>query len=318
MRPIASSPQRATRKLAKSVLGGVLALSLTAGFGLAGCSPSNSSGSSNGSSDSLSGSITAVGSTALQPLVEASAEQFMTENPNVQITIQGGGSGQGITQIAQGSVQIGNSDVFAETKLANPSDAENLTDNRVAVVGMAPVVNKDVPLDNISMDDLRGIFTGQITNWSQIGGPDEDIVVINRASGSGTRSTFEDAVLAGAQAPADFNPQEQDSSGTVARMVAETPGSISYLAFSYFNDNFKVLNVDGVEPTADNVTTNEWKIWSYEHMYTSNSPDDTTQAFINYMTSNEVQSSLVADNGYVPISSMKVERDAAGNVTQLS
>ncbi len=300
-----------------------------AGLGLAGCSASGSDTTSDGSSSSdagsddssstasLSGSITAVGSTALQPLVEAAAEQFMEENPDVQISVQGGGSGQGITQIAEGAIQIGNSDVFAEEKLDNPDDADSLIDNKVCIVGMGPVVCSDVTIDDISMDDLAGIFTGQITNWSEVGGDDMDITVINRASGSGTRATFESNVLGDTEVPADFTPQEQDSSGTVATMIAGTPGSISYLAFSYYGDDFKALSVDGVEPTEDNVETNAWTIWAYEHMYTTSDPDDATQAFIDYMLSDDVQGSLVESLGYIPITGMQVEKDADGNVTEL-
>ncbi len=270
--------------------------------------------SSNGSG--VSGSITAVGSTALQPLVEAGAEQFMAENPSVQISVQGGGSGQGITQIAEGAVQIGNSDVFAEEKLKNAIMGE-LKDNKVCVVGMGPVVHPDVKVDNLTIAQLKDIFTGKVTNWKDVGGADQEIVVINRASGSGTRATFERAVLGGEDAPQDFKPQEQDSSGTVVKMVAETPGSISYLAFSYMGDSVKALKVDGFEPTEKNVQTNDWTIWAYEHMYTDSQPDAATQAFIDYMLSDAVQQSLVRDTGYIPISGMKVERDATGNVTTL-
>jgi phosphate transport system substrate-binding protein len=268
-------------------------------------------------SEELSGSITAVGSTALQPLVEAAAEKFMESNPGVQISVQGGGSGQGITQISQGTVQIGDSDVYAENKLDNPDDAANLIDNKVCVVGMGPVVNPDVTVTDISMEDLAGIFSGSITNWADLGGNDEEIVVINRAAGSGTRATFEDAVLKDVEVPVDFTPQEQDSSGTVAQMIASTPGSISYLAFSYYDDTMVALSVDGVEPTDENVTTNDWTIWAYEHMYTAKEPDAATQAFIDYMLSADVQDSLVEEMGYIPITNMKVEKDVDGNVTDL-
>ena len=128
------------------------------------------------------GSIVAVGSTALQPLVEAAAEQYMEQYGNVQISVQGGGSGQGLSQVSQGAVQIGNSDLFAEEKGIDPS---NLVDNKVCVVGMGPVVNPDCGVTDITMEDLKAIFLGNITKWSDLGGADEDIVVINRASGSG-------------------------------------------------------------------------------------------------------------------------------------
>lgn len=307
-----------SRRRFLTVAGGTAAL---AGLTMAGCSSNSGSAATEGGEEGgeeaaadVSGSITAVGSTALQPLVEAAAEQFMEENPNVQITIQGGGSGQGITQIVQGAVQIGNSDVFAEEKVEDPADAEKVKDNRVCVVGMGPIVNSDVAIDDISIEDLARIFTGEVTNWNQIGGNDEEIVVINRQSGSGTRAVFEAAVL-GDQESATF--QEQDSSGTVAKMVSETPGAISYLAFSYFDDSTKALSVGGVAPETANVEDNSWTIWAYEHMYTALEPDAATQAFIDYMMSDEVQGSLVEENGYIPVSGMKVEKDAEGNVTEL-
>ncbi len=290
-----------------------------AGLGLVGCGGSSAAAGSSASADSAaeSGTITAVGSTALQPLVEAAAEQYTNDHPGVQITVQGGGSGQGITQIAQGAVQIGNSDVFAEEKLDDASAVSKLKDNKVAVVGMGPIVHSEVSVDDISLEDLKGIFTGAITNWSQVGGQDLAITVINRASGSGTRATFESAVLGDTKVPESFKPQEQDSSGTVAKMVAETPGSISYLAFSYFSDSFKSLSVGGVKPEEANVEDNSWTIWAYEHMYTAASPDAATQAFIDYMLSDDVQGSLVEQTGYIPVTGMKVSRDASGNVTKL-
>lgn len=273
--------------------------------------------STEAASTTVTGNITAVGSTALQPLVEAASEQFMEENPSVQITVQGGGSGQGITQIAAGSVQIGDSDVFAESKLTDKTALAKIADNKVCVVGMGPVVNSGVSVDDISTKDLKAIFMGQVTNWKDVGGKDLAITVINRASGSGTRATFEDAVFKGEKAPSTFTPQEQDSSGTVAKMVAETPGAISYLAFSYYSSSFKSLNVDGVKPKSENVTTNQWTIWAYEHMYTAVSPDAATKAFIDYIMSDEIQSSLVQDNGYISVADMKVSRDANGKVTTL-
>ncbi len=297
-------------------IAGVSALSVAA-VGLAGCGSSNSSSSaSDGSSaKALSGTITAVGSTALQPLVEAAAEQFMEKNPGVQITVQGGGSGQGVTQISQAAVQIGNSDVFAESKLKNAEELTKIADNKVCIVGMGPIANKDVTVDDISLENLKKIFMGEITNWSEVGGADAAITVINRASGSGTRATFEDAVLGDSKVPDSFKPQEQDSSGTAAKMVSSTPGAISYVAFSYYDSSFKALKVDGVSPDEINVEDNSWKIWSYEHMYTAAEPDEATKAFIEYMMGEEVQGGLVEQQGYIPMSGMKVEKDASGKVT---
>ena len=293
-----------------------------AALGLAGCG-NNGGGSaaagnasaSAGSSKALSGTITAVGSTALQPLCEAAAKQFMEKNSGVQITVQGGGSGQGITQITQGAVQIGNSDVFAETKVKDAADLKKITDNKVCIVGMGPIVNKDVTVDDLTIEQLKQIFTGEVTNWSQVGGANAEITVINRASGSGTRATFEAVVLGDTKVPDSFKPQEQDSSGTAAKMVASTPGAISYVAFSYYDNTFKALKVGGVAPEAKNVEDNSWTIWAYEHMYTAADPDEATKAFIEYMMSDEVQRSLVEEQGYISVSGMKIEKDASGKVS---
>lgn len=285
------------------------AMLLLAGVFLAGCG--NASSAENNSANSKQVQIVAVGSTALQPLVESAQEQFVAKNANYQITVQGGGSGTGLSQVAIGSVQIGNSDVFAEEK--DGVDASKLVDHQVAVVGMAPVVNKAVGVKNVTKDQLIAIFTGKVKNWQELGGKDQEIVVVNRASGSGTRATFEKWGLDGAKT---IQAQEQDSSGTVKKIVSSTPGAISYLALSYIDDSLEALSLDGVAPTAENIETNDWPIWSYGHMYTKGKPTKEIKKFLDYMVSDEVQEGLVKDLGYLPVTKMQVSRSADGQVTE--
>ncbi|MTD38974.1 phosphate ABC transporter substrate-binding protein PstS family protein [Erwinia sp. CPCC 100877] len=284
------------------------------GLLLAGCgnqgAATDSSDTAKAGSSNQQVKIVAVGSTALQPLVDAAKDQFTAENSNYVISVQGGGSGTGLSQVADGAVTIGNSDVFAEEK--SGIDADKLVDHRVAVVGMGPVVNKEVGVKAITKQQLIDIFTGKIKNWKEIGGKDQEIAVINRSSGSGTRATFEKWGLDGATA---VQSQEQDSSGTVRQIVAQTPGAISYLAFSYMDDSTVALSIDGVKPTEENVADNSWKIWSYEHMYTKGEPDKNVKAFLDYMLKEDVQQGVVKELGYLPITDMTVERDASGNIT---
>ena len=285
-------------------------------FTLAACGGSGSTkDSAAGSASKESGSkteqvaITSVGSTAIQPLAEKVAEIYMTDNPNYSITVQGGGSGTGLTQVSTGAVDIGNSDVYAEEK--EGIDSSNLEDHLIAVVGIAPVVNKEAGVTDITKDQLKDIFTGKITNWKEVGGKDQKIELVNRAEGSGTRATFEKWALEG-EKPAKG--QEQDSSGTVKKIVAETPGAISYLAFSYIDDSLQGLSIDGVEPKDENVADNSWTIWAYEHMYTQKDAKKEVLAFVDYMKSDDVQENVIKELGYISMADMKVERDMEGNI----
>ncbi|WP_342493019.1 phosphate ABC transporter substrate-binding protein [Bacillus sp. FSL W7-1346] len=281
------------------------------------CGNSSSSGDSKDSKgnasnkDEASGSITISGSSAMQPLVLAAAEKFMDKHPKADIQVQAGGSGTGLSQVSEGSVQIGNSDVFAEEK--DGIDAKALKDHKVAVVGMAAAVNPEVGVKDITKDELKKIFTGKIKNWKELGGKDQKITLVNRPDSSGTRATFVKYALDGATPAEGIT---EDSSNTVKKLIAETPGAIGYLAFSYLTDDkITPLSIDGVKPEESNVESGKYTIWAYEHSYTKGEPDGLAKQFLDYLMSDEVQKQIVKDQGYISVSNMKVERDATGKQT---
>lgn len=310
----------------------IMALALTSVVALSACGNSNNAATNNGGNNAaatntptensssgadLSGSILASGSTALQPLVEQAAESFMDANSGVDIQVQGGGSGTGLTQVAEGQVDIGNSDVFAEEKLkdADAEKAAALVDHQVAVVAIAAVSNPDAGVDSLTKQQLVDIFTGKVTNWSEVGGADQAIQIINRPSSSGTRATFE-AFALGTKTEDLQGSVQEDSSGTVKKMIGETPGAIGYLALSYLDDTVKTLNYDGVEPSVDNVVSGDYPVWAYQHMYTNGEPNEVVKAFLDYMLTDEVQNGDVVELGYIPANAMQVSRDVEGNVTK--
>lgn len=288
----------------KKILAGVLALATLAGCGgTSSDTTTDKTEAEKTSGDSLSGTVTASGSSALLPLAQAAADKFMESNPDLVITVNGGGSGEGLKQVADGSVDIGNSDVSAEEKL-DADVAKTLTDHEVAIVAMAPVVNKDLGITSLTTDQLVSIFTGKVTNWKDVGGPDEEILLVTRPSSSGTRATFKKWALNGEE-EASNEALETDDSGTLVQTVSTNKGAIGYVALSYLvnNTDVQAVAIDGVEPTLENAYSGEYKVWSFEHMYTNGEGSKEAQAFIEYMCGDEFASE-VEKMGYGVVSKL--------------
>lgn len=258
--------------------------------------------SSNGTSDnaadtntessdsSLSGTITAAGSSALKPLADDAADSFLNDHPDVSITIDAGGSGEGLKQVSEGTVDIGNSDVAAEDKL-DETAAKELVDHQVCVVTMAPIVNKDVAeagVKSLTKEQLISIFTGKTTNWKDVGGPDEDIVLVTRPESSGTRATFQKYALDGNEEASNTS-METDDSGVLLTNVKSTNGAIGYVALSYLTGDAGVetVAIDDVEPTLENTYSGKYPVWTFEHMYTKGEPDEVVKTFLDYIMSDE-------------------------------
>jgi phosphate transport system substrate-binding protein len=239
--------------------------------------------------------ITIAGSTALLPLVKYAANAYQHAHPDVKISVSGGGSGSGIAQVSAKAVQIGDSDITA------PAHPE-LHDNRVAVVGFAVVVHPGVGVKNLSKKQLQDIFSGEVSNWKDVGGADQKMVVVNRPRSSGTRAVFVKTVMGGV--PINESGLTEDATGTVVSVVKQTPGAISYAAFSGTRGSgLTELAVDGVEPTDDNIIHGKYAIWSYEHMFTFGPPTGEVSRFIAFVQSN---SELVKKDGFILIRDMRV------------
>ena len=257
----------------------------------------------------VTGSITASGSTALQPLVDAAAKKYDAACSGATITVNGGGSGTGLTQVAAGGVQIGDSDVTAQSKLATPQPADSLVDHIVARQGWIVVTNKDVTgVTNLTTQQNIDIWTGVDKNWSQVGGPNLPIVLIFRPASSGTRSTFKKLVLGGATEATGGQTLTEDSNGTVTTAVSKTDGAVSVIGFAYYNDPaakpvLNGLQLDGVDATVANMANSTYKLAADGHMYTNGAPaaGSLTEAFLAYMMSADVQNTLIPRLFYAPV-----------------
>lgn len=248
--------------------------------------------------EQLSGKITASGSTALLPLVKQAANEFQKLHPNLTIDVSGGGSGTGLKQVSEGTVNIGNSDVEAG------DDFPGLVDHQVAIAPFVLIVNNSVTVDNLTKEQAGKIFTGQIKNWKEVGGQDEKITIIGRAESSGSRRVIKQLVLPEGQ---DFAKDSivQDSSGSLRTAVDQTSGAIGYVDAPYATGNVKILNFDGVEYTPDNVINGTYKLFAFEHMYTKGEPDANTRAFLDYILSDEFQSTYVEQLKFISVNKGK-------------
>ena len=255
-------------------------------------------------------SVTSSGSSSILPLAQSAAESFMEKNPDCIITTNGGGSGTGLKEVAAGTVDIGDSDVFAEEKL-DADTAKGLVDHEVCTITMAPVVNKSLGVTNLTTDQLVAIFTGKTTNWKEVGGPDKDIVLVSRPDSSGTRALFKKWALGGAE-EASNKALETDDSGTLLQTVEDNDAAIGYVALSYLvnNDKVQAVGIDGVEPTLENTNNGTYKVWGYEHMYTKGEGTDAAKAFIEYISGDEYADSLES-MGYGVTAKLSTEAAAA-------
>ncbi|MCH4096982.1 MAG: phosphate ABC transporter substrate-binding protein [Acidaminococcus provencensis] len=288
----------------------VTAMALGIVIGAMGCGSSN-----NAATDSkpaaVKGNITGSGSSALLPLVKDAAEAFKKKNPDVSISLNAGGSGMGLKQVSEGSVDMGNSDVPANTKLTK-EQADKLEDHKICVMTVATIVNKDIAatVKSLTNQQLADIFTAKVTNWKEVGGPDEPITLVTRPKTSGTRALFAKYAINGAE-EASNKSLETDNSGLLLQSVAQNKGAIGYVALPYLtkNDTVGTIAINNVAPTLENTYSGKYNVWGYEHVYTNKSPKAAVKAFIDYMLSADY-GKRIEELGYGVSSKMQVKDTA--------
>lgn len=286
----------------------LVGLAAAAVLGLSGCGGDAEKSAEKGAAK-VTGKVVASGSSALLPFAKDASAKFKAANPEVSMTLSAGGSGTGLKQVAEGSVDIGMSDVAAEEKL--PAEkAKDLVDHKVCIVTMAPVVNKDIgaAVKSLTKADLQKIFTAEVTNWKEVGGPDEAIVLVTRPSTSGTRALFTKFALDGKE-EASNKSLETDDSGTLIQNIAQTKGAIGYVALPYLlgNDSIAAVAIDGVAPTLENTYNGTYPVWGYEHMYTKGEATGAVKAFLDFILS-DAYGKDVEKQGYGVTSKMTVAR----------
>ena len=199
-----------------------------------------------GSGTALAGCLRLAGSSSMEKLSNAWAESFMDKYPGVRVTVEFVGSSAGIEAVISGGADIGNSSRF----LKEEEKAAGAVENIVAIDGIAICVDSSNTVDNLTRQQLAGLYTGAVRNWSELGGPDTPVVTVGREAGSGTRGAFE--AFLGAGAKCNYA-NELDSTGAVMARIASTPGAVGYVSMDVIDDSVIVLSLDGVEPTAENI-----------------------------------------------------------------
>ena len=231
----------------------------------------------------LTGTVTMAGSTSMQKLCEALIESFMAKYPGITVTAEYTGLGAGLESLAAGSVDIGNS-----SRALKDEEKENgAVENTVAIDGIAVITDTENTVKDITAEDLAKIYTGEVQNWSELGGNDESIVVIGREAGSGTRDAFEELLDVADKCQ---YAQELDSTGAVLAKVASTPGAIGYVSLDVVDDTVSALSIDGVEPTEEKILAGDYLLSRPFVMATKgeiSEQSDAVQELFKYIKSDE-------------------------------
>lgn len=238
------------------------------------------------------GGIIIAGSTSVQPFIEKLAEHYMEKHPEITINVQGGGSTAGIHATMNKTCNIGTSS--RDLKVSE----RGLKVILMALDGIAVIVHRDNPVDNLSIDAIRKIFSGKVKNWKELGGMDEDIIPVAREEGSGTRGSFEDMIM-GDVAISDAC-LVQDSNGAVREIIATTPQGIGYISVGLVDEREKALAIDGIKATLANLITGKYRFSRPFLLLFLEEPSGEVKKFIDYVLSKEAQD-VIKQDGLIPV-----------------
>ena len=283
-------------------IAGVLVTAAMAGMVLAGCGSTSTETTAADATDAaateaaastLTGTVSTDGSTSMEKVIGALGEAFMGANSGVTFTYNPTGSGSGIQAVSEGRCDIG----LASRSLKDEEKSSGLTETVLAYDGIAVIVGKDSKVEDLTLDQIAKIYKGEITNWSEVGGDDGEIVVIGREAGSGTRDGFES--ITGTEDACQYR-QELTSTGDVITTVAQNPNAIGYASLASVKDTVKTLKVDGVIPTEDTVKDGTYKIQRPFVLVTKEGAElsEAAQAFFDYALSADA-AEIISEAGAV-------------------
>lgn len=244
--------------------------------------------------------LTIQGSSTVLPIAQRAAEVYMDQNSDVNISVRGGGSGNGIAALIDGATDIADASRFIKDSEVKAAVGNGIypVPHRVAMDGIAVVVHPSNSINGLSLEQIKKIYTGEITNWSELGGSNKKIVVMSRDSSSGTFEVFEELVLDGEKVVASA--LLQASNGAVTGVVADTEGAIGYVGLGYLSNSLKAIKVNGVTPNNSTVASGKFPIARPLFMFTDSWPEGLAADFINFILSVEGQK-IAEEQGYVPL-----------------
>jgi len=259
---------------------------------LNGCKPT-------GSKDSIE-TLTLTGSTTVLPIAQNAAEAFMDIHPNARISVRGNGSGVGISALIDGTTDIANASRPIKTNEMEQAHEKkvNPVETVIAIDGIAIIVHSSNSIKGISLEQLKAIYTGEISDWQELGGKSGPIVVVSRDVSSGTFEIFKKLVLGGEKTREDALMLASNSAVTTA--VANTPGAIGYIGLGYLTKDVTALEVNGVCPSKETITAGEYKLARSLYMYTNGAPEGIEKEFIDFILSPQGQK-IVEEQGFVSI-----------------